>query len=63
MRNLLRASAAILALGAVSVALGQTDTTTSTNLFSSLGLFAPILIIIWAIIWGRWGGFRLLFPG
>lgn len=62
MQKFLRAAIVFATVAATGVAFGQDTTTTSTDLLGSLGVFAPILLIIWAILWASWGGFRWLIP-
>ena len=63
MRNWTKALAMAVALCGTCVALGQDDTTTgTTDLFASLGIFGPILLIVALIVWASWGGFRWILP-
>lgn len=58
MRHWIKAGAAALALGATAAAFGQDTTTTTTDLFASLGALGPILAIIAIAIWVQWGGLK-----
>ena len=62
MRGILKAALVAGVLAATGAAFGQDTTTTSTDLLGSLGVFAPILLIIWAVVWYSWGGFRWILP-
>jgi cytochrome b len=52
-----RTLAWVAAGAAAGMAFAQDSGETPTDL---LGAFGPILVIILTIIWGIWGGFRLI---